>query len=292
MRMRHRRNKGVAGVLLSIALSALSRPKKRRASKKASFFKSLAIIAIIPAVAVAAFQAEWPTFLSGPAPSFFPNAACDDILRSHGPSLPLKSAPRAIPLCRKGYASIYDPARKTPVIVIEILAPETAQKVVSRQNDFRSDPDLPRHLVASPTDYAGSGYDRGHMAAAENMAWDAQAMSESFYMSNMAPQVGQGLNRGIWASLERHQRDLVKRYGRPIAVYTGPLYSNTTPKMIGPSNIHVPDGFWKAAVDLEGRGATCYVMPNQAIGHNRYREFIRPCPEVNRLTGLNLPALR
>ena len=38
------------------------------------------------------------------------------------------------------------------------------------------------------------------------MRWSEEAMSESFFMSNLAPQIGPGFNRGIWKALERRMR--------------------------------------------------------------------------------------
>ncbi|KAF6771847.1 hypothetical protein AHF37_08547 [Paragonimus kellicotti] len=38
-------------------------------------------------------------------------------------------------------------------------------------------------------DYLGSGYDRGHMAAAGNYRFEKPAMSQTFILSNIAPQV-------------------------------------------------------------------------------------------------------
>lgn len=39
-------------------------------------------------------------------------------------------------------------------------------------------------------DYRGSGFDRGHLAAAANHKWSQKAMEDTFYLSNVAPQVG------------------------------------------------------------------------------------------------------
>jgi hypothetical protein len=76
---------------------------------------------------------------------------------------------------------------------------------LERSNRFLEDP-----LVASGTatnaDYAKSGYDRGHLAPAADMSWSMQVMQESFYYSNMSPQLP-GFNRGIWKKLEEKVRD-------------------------------------------------------------------------------------
>lgn len=42
---------------------------------------------------------------------------------------------------------------------------------------------------ATNADYRGSGFDRGHLAAAANHKWSQKAMEDTFYLSNVAPQV-------------------------------------------------------------------------------------------------------
>lgn len=42
---------------------------------------------------------------------------------------------------------------------------------------------------ATNADYKGSGFDRGHLAAAANHKWSQKAMDDTFYLSNVAPQV-------------------------------------------------------------------------------------------------------
>lgn len=44
-------------------------------------------------------------------------------------------------------------------------------------------------------DYRGSGYDRGHQVPAADCKFSQEAMNETFYLSNMCPQVGDGFNR-------------------------------------------------------------------------------------------------
>ena len=83
------------------------------------------------------------------------------------------------------------------------------QKNAKRTNDFRPDPEI---LGGSATlaDYKRSGYDRGHLTPAGDMVFSREAMSETFYMSNMCPQAA-AFNRGIWKDLE----DQVREWGIP-----------------------------------------------------------------------------
>jgi len=76
--------------------------------------------------------------------------------------------------------------------------------MVKRSNAF-PDYNVPEGS-ATNVDYQGSGYDRGHLAPAGDMSWSSQTMEESFFYSNMSPQVP-GFNRGIWERLEDQVRE-------------------------------------------------------------------------------------
>lgn len=73
------------------------------------------------------------------------------------------------------------------------------------------------------TDYKGSGFDRGHLAAAGNHKSTQKCIEQTFYLTNMAPQVGQGFNRDSWNRLEKYVRKLTKMYAN-VYCCTGPLY--------------------------------------------------------------------
>jgi endonuclease G, mitochondrial len=76
---------------------------------------------------------------------------------------------------------------------------------------------------SSNSDYKGSGFDRGHMAAAGNHRITQQHCDQTFVLSNMAPQVGKGFNRDAWNNLEQHVRKLTHFY-KNVYICTGPLY--------------------------------------------------------------------
>ncbi|MDP2324118.1 MAG: DNA/RNA non-specific endonuclease, partial [Gammaproteobacteria bacterium] len=65
---------------------------------------------------------------------------------------------------------------------------------------FFADPDLPpTFYVVQPTDYQGSGYDRGHMCPSGDRTITRADNDVTFYMSNMVPQAPDN-NQGVWAS--------------------------------------------------------------------------------------------
>lgn len=72
-------------------------------------------------------------------------------------------------------------------------------------------------------DYKRSGYDRGHLAAAGNHRVCQEHVDETFYLTNIAPQVGPGFNRDAWNDLEKYVRKLARIHNN-VYVCTGPLF--------------------------------------------------------------------
>ncbi len=116
-------------------------------------------------------------------------------------------------LCRKGHLLSHYATYKTPIWVIEHLTVKKAQGTLPRDDKFRPDPGLKKGMRAELADYKGTDFDRGHMAPSADMRWDRQAMKECFYLSNMVPQVGVGMNQGIWKDLEEYVRTWVIHRG-------------------------------------------------------------------------------
>jgi endonuclease G, mitochondrial len=77
---------------------------------------------------------------------------------------------------------------KIPLWVGYMLTANDLNGPAPRVNSFRRDTELPANERSELGDYAGSGYDRGHMAPAEDFDRSKQAMRTSFLLSNMAPQ--------------------------------------------------------------------------------------------------------
>jgi len=95
-------------------------------------------------------------------------------------------------LYRKGYTLDHDNKKKVASWVSYHLVDSYLVQNVPRSDDFRPDPDLPKGQRSELKDYDKSGYDRGHLVPAEDMRRDRQTESETFLLSNMAPQIGAG----------------------------------------------------------------------------------------------------
>lgn len=140
----------------------------------------------------------------------------------------------------KGFTVYFNSQYHIPNCVIYELTGNETLGEVPRAKNFCADENVKG--CANPWDYSYSGYDRGHMAPAGDMKWDKQAMQESFYMTNICPQV-KALNTGAWNRLEGRVREWAKR-DSALIVITGPILSDTMPT-IGESEVAVPPRFFK-----------------------------------------------
>ena len=167
---------------------------------------------------------------------------------------------------------------KGPLWVCEHLTPTRVtnnDNVTRQKSEFQSDNSILQIFRTSNQDFYKSGYDRGHLAAAANHRQSQISMDDTFYLTNICPQIGKGLNRTKWNALEKRARALARKHGS-VHVLTGPLYLPTVEgkekfvkfKLIGDSNVAVPTHFFKAMVSTSRNGEyhlEAYVMPNEEI---------------------------
>lgn len=192
-------------------------------------------------------------------------------------------------LCRTGYLVSYHTGHRTPSWVLEVLTSDRFVKNVTRSNrPFVPDPDVKQAGKTAVTgDYTGSGFDRGHMSPAADNTWLEEAMAESFYLSNIAPQHGPSMNRGIWAQLEDRVRDWAVSRER-IIVISGPVFG-TKPRRIGDNKVAVPDGFFKIVYDPAAQRALAFYFDNKPYPRAKLDgSFLVTVSEVEEKTGLKL----
>lgn len=108
---------------------------------------------------------------------------------------------------------------------------------------FRPDPMLQNDWQITPSDYKGSGYDRGHVCPSGDRTNSRANNDATFYMSNMLPQTPE-LNQHIWADLENYARDQI-RAGNEVYQVAGP--SGTAGTIAGGAVV-VPKLCWKVLV--------------------------------------------
>lgn len=203
------------------------------------------------------------------------------------------------------FVACYDRATRNPYWVLEHITKESLKRgngVDRKKSVFREDELIPLKFRARLRDYFRSGYDRGHNAPAADAKFSQQAMDETFALSNMSPQVGDGFNRDYWAHLEDFARRLTQRYDS-VRVMTGPLYLprqdaddkyRVLYEVIGsPPNVAVPTHFFKLLVGeragQEQVAVAAFVLPNAPIDNlTPLASFQVPVEAVERSAGLEL----
>jgi endonuclease G len=164
------------------------------------------------------------------------------------------------PLCFTNFAVMHSGASRTPFYVAERLNKTQLNGVRQKRGDkFFADARLPRAERAELTDYKGSGYDRGHMAPAANMA-SAVSMAQSFSLANMVPQAPIN-NRQAWAKIEKATRQYIKRAAGDVYVITGPVFE-LNPVTIGINQVWVPRYIYKLVYDTQAHKVWAHWIEN------------------------------
>lgn len=173
------------------------------------------------------------------------------------------------------YIVSYDKRLKQPSWVLQRLVPaEITKKVAVRHGShtFCMDRTIHEYFRTTDKDYKTSGYDRGHFAPALDNIFDQDYLDQSFYLSNVAPQVP-NLNRAgcVWARLETYVRYVARR-SKHAYVLTGSLYLPSIHdsrlvryRIIGSNRVAVPTHFYKILVSEEISGQIsmeAYSVPN------------------------------
>lgn len=163
-----------------------------------------------------------------------------------------------------------------------------AQKVSRDRYKFVADPEVSGKNAVVTQDYAQSGYDRGHMCPANDSRWSADAMRESFYMTNICPQ-NPSLNSGDWNELEQACHKWAEE--GPIYIVCGPiLYKKSKAEYIGKEHkIRVPEAFFKvvlAGVEKGKPRAVGFVYKN-AKSNRPLDAYVNTVDEVERITGFD-----
>lgn len=185
---------------------------------------------------------------------------------------------------RTGFTLSYQRQWRIPKWVAYELEKGELDGPVPRERFFYPDPRFPND-GADVEDYRASGWDRGHMAPAGDMKWDAMAMRESFYFSNVCPQ-NRNLNNGDWHLLEKAVRRWAARYGR-VYVVCGPVVTSAD-STIGRNRVVVPQAFFKAVLSSSGGGwkAAGFFFPNRA-GHYPMAHYAVTVDSLESLTGID-----
>jgi endonuclease G len=159
-----------------------------------------------------------------------------------------------------------------------------------RKNNFCFDSLVPGGTMGKD-DYPGKDYDRGHLCPAEDMSFSQEATDTTFYMSNMAPQMG-SFNRGIWKKLEMKVRGWVKKY-KELYIISGCVLKNGLQRIGPKKDISVPMEFYKIVLvnTKTDKKVIAFLLPHKK-SNAALASFAVPVDSVEKRTGIDFfPAL-
>ena len=153
---------------------------------------------------------------------------------------------------------------------LEII--DNAREEVERADNFRPDYRVPEMFRVDLQDYAKSGLDRGHLVASADQRGLELQNSETFLLTNMAPQKP-AFNRQIWKELEEAVRRLNKQ-DKVMETYviSGPVFYFDQPvQFIGQDDdnevsVPIPNAFFKSVLTENNKGRLhmwSFIIPNE-----------------------------
>lgn len=190
------------------------------------------------------------------------------------------------PLRRYAYQSWYSLQMRIPVAVAWYLTGEHTQGSHQRKDQaFHPDDDISNPVTTY--DYMQTGYDRGHMCPAGDNKWNAQALDETFLLTNVCPQ-NHNLNKNDWNDLEKLCRRWARKYGK-VFIVCGPVLRGTEHKLIGPRQrrITVPEAFYKVVLRMGKNPAAIGFVYDNKGKHQPMKQAVLSVDEIEKLTGID-----
>lgn len=201
-------------------------------------------------------------------------------------------------VCHLAYCLSFDQKYKTAKWTTHIIAPEIEFGRNTRSNDFRED-SLIKGGTSVESDYFikitapdgskkydGFGYDRGHLAPSADFKWSSQALSESYFYSNMTPQLP-NFNRKIWASVEAFCRDYVVNNKQKVYIVTAPILHDSLLRIERSTNkIPIPEYHYKIMADMDHKRGIVFLMPQETNDYPM-ESFVITIDSLEKITGIN-----
>jgi endonuclease G len=250
--------------------------------------RSASVIASLLASLIISLIVSFAGGVISPTISNAQNIACSHHFAEQKAPIITKPAlqTKTLGLCFEAFAVLHSGVSRTPLWSAEYItrASLRAAREVQREDNFHAEASLPQEDQAQLSDYAHSGFDRGHMSPAADMP-TVQAQIESFSLANIVPQNRQN-NQLLWAAIESATRHIVQQRGE-LYVITGPLFEGEQINRIN-NRVFIPTHIFKAVYDPQAKEAAAWLAPN--VEGNAYQ--VMSVAELEKRLNINLfPAI-
>lgn len=193
------------------------------------------------------------------------------------------------------YSLEYDLSKRHARWVAFTAYDEIAEDRVKRTEAWADDPEVPEEYRTTRRDY--SGFDRGHLVASNDRRFCREANEQTFYYSNMSPQLA-GFNQKIWQKLEENVKAWMRDGSLRDTLYVvkgGTIEDDQILQRIGENQVVVPRYYFMAVLS---RKKDSYRSIAFGLVHKVYAEpydlqgKVITVDELERKTGIDFfPAL-
>lgn len=227
----------------------------------------------------------------------------------------------------RNYSLLYDPSTYTSYWVAYPLC--KAHLSAGRKDSWAYDPSLPDSLQTSVLknysterfrtgNYASNYYARGHQIPNADRNASPAMQEQTYYATNLTPQLQNGFNGHIWAKLEKAVRDCALAYDDTLYVVTGAGFERADTCLVADSGrcektpharetlsyvtnrndgkrLPVPNWYWKAVlkvrrdslgVPVDAR-SVAFHLPHKDLKGHRYEAYVVSVDSLERLTGFD-----
>lgn len=215
----------------------------------------------------------------------------------------------------RNYSILYDPVVYASYWVAYPLC--AAHLGSGRDEDWGFDPVVPQskqtsvykgYGVSAPSDvYASQHYARGHQLPNADRNGVDEMMAQTYFSTNMTPQLQNGFNGGVWAHLEEAVRSVVEHNSDTVYVVTGAAFrkkgGNETIKTITNRDgkvLPVPNYYWKVLLKVKwtddpqpavaGASAIGFWLEhrdNYGNGSTNYLPYVTTVDQIEEWTGFD-----
>lgn len=195
------------------------------------------------------------------------------------------------------FSAEYDCTKKHTRWIAFTFYNETSAKNTSRTDAWADDPLIPVAYRTYKDDYNKAGYTRGHLCASEDRVYSKEANKQTFYYSNMSPQIGNQFNGGIWLNMEAKVQSWGKEDSLRDTLYVvkgGTIDDDKILKYAG-NGVAVPKYYFMAVLARKNDQykAMAFFVEHKAYSSYNVTDYAMSVDELEKRTGIdffhNLP---
>ena len=214
---------------------------------------------------------------------------------------------------QRNYTCLYDPEMYASYWVAYPLCYDHINGS-GRSNQWAYDPDVPQSkqtncvsgaysVYLDTENYTNNYYSRGHQIANADRNGVDDMCDQTYYMTNITPQIQNGFNGGVWNNLETAVQNLTSSCDT-VYVVTGAAFRKKT---VGTESITtivnsrdsktlpVPNYYWKALLKVTWSGSTVtaasaigFWLPHQDLKGADYADYAVSVDQIEAWTGFDI----